>query len=47
VRISVLDVFESLSKEKLIADAHAHTLEYGFKMQLRLDGSTNIDGELA
>lgn len=25
-------------------DAHAHVLEYGFKMQLQLDGSKSIDG---
>ncbi|KAF7971972.1 hypothetical protein HWV62_19371 [Athelia sp. TMB] len=26
-----------------LADAHAHVLEYGFKMQLQLDGSKSID----
>jgi hypothetical protein len=26
-------------------DAHAHVLEYGFKMQLQLDGSKSIDGQ--
>lgn len=29
---------------QIISDAHAHVLEYGFKMQLQLDGSTSVDG---
>jgi hypothetical protein len=47
VRFSVFDIYLKLYLEgSAAADAHAHILEYGFKMQLQLDGSASIDGEL-